>query len=145
MQLKCYVFDLKRGVAVDPSLNHFQIFTLPHYPEITKLAISPGSKTMACILRDQDNDQNPGSMLFAPVTSVNESRSFGQLDWPARDVMQLLFSNDEDMYIVVRPRLTVRSRKHEIPIIHVCRRTKKLQPLIFESSVSVPFPLSLTA
>lgn len=142
LQSKCYVFDLKRGVAVDPSLNYSQRFTLPHYPKITKVAISPGSKTMACILRDEDDDQKPGSLFFAPVTAVKEGRSFGQLDWPARDVMQLSFSNEDDLYIIVRPRLTVRSRKHQIPIIHVSCRTKKLQALIFESQVSVHFLFS---
>ncbi|KAL2816012.1 hypothetical protein BDW59DRAFT_177472 [Aspergillus cavernicola] len=159
----CYVFDLLGGDTVGPSLGRVYVLTLASQPEISKLAISPDSQTLACVLRARVEDRQPGYLFLAPVSQLlkiqSEQRSISSnedimsegaadhqsdtpathwwwkaaLNWPAADVMQLFFSSNDHLYVVVRPELTARSRKHTIPIGHVYLKTKSLKILHVES------------
>jgi hypothetical protein len=69
LSLQCYIFDLDRGNSVDASFDHLYRITLPSR-EITRVAISPDSKTVACILRYDEDEQITGSLLRAPVSEL---------------------------------------------------------------------------
>lgn len=123
---------------MEANLQHHVNYSLP-ISEVMQLAISPTSQTMACVLRDRNGDQNPGSLFLAPVVSPNHSWWLETLDWPAKDVIQLFFTTDDHLYLVVRPQLTVRSREHRIRIIHIDVSSKRLDTLVIESRVSFKF------
>jgi hypothetical protein len=67
--LQCYIFELERGTPVDANFDRRYRITLP-YPEIKRLAISPNSQTLACILRDKEEEENPGSLFLAPIAQL---------------------------------------------------------------------------
>lgn len=62
------------------------------------------------------------------------SRSHGllrnaiELDWPAADIEHLSVSDTEDAYVVVRPRLTARTREHKIPVAHIWMDNSSVPP-----------------
>ncbi|KAH8697600.1 hypothetical protein BGW36DRAFT_169975 [Talaromyces proteolyticus] len=158
---QCYIFDLEAGRSVDPSLNYWYKVSLFH-PEISKLAISPDSKALACVLRDKEEGENKSSLFLAPMSelirigkklqeppidetssselSSGDSRmsnsdpwSLGKLDWPATNITHFSFSTTEEIYMVVRPELTVRSIEHRISILYLNLPTRKLYPLDIRS------------
>jgi hypothetical protein len=92
---------------------------------------------MACIVRDKDKDDNPGSLYIGTVKSPNEWKLGRKLKWPASDVIQLSFSGENDIYIVFRPQRTIQTHKHEIPVLHACLATEHMYPLVIEPRVSV--------
>jgi hypothetical protein len=51
------------------------------------------------------------------------------------DVAQLSFPTKEDIYLIVRPEATTRSREHKIPIVHIHITTKRMDVLKIESRV----------
>jgi hypothetical protein len=57
---------------VDANFDHRYLITLP-YPEIKRLAISPNSQTLACVLRDKEEEENPGSLFLAPIAQLMSS------------------------------------------------------------------------
>ncbi|KAK3693402.1 hypothetical protein B0T22DRAFT_420686 [Podospora appendiculata] len=154
---QCYIFDLQRGPAVDAHLDHWYRLDLAP-PEIHNVAISPDSKVLACILRDREGEEQPGSLFVAPSipelikyakrppsASTDETTRPGmdppppepwtldKLDWPASGVTSLTFAGKDDLYFVVRPELTARSREHMIPIVHLSLSAKTLESVIVES------------
>ncbi|KAK0630326.1 hypothetical protein B0T17DRAFT_636267 [Bombardia bombarda] len=142
---QCYIFDLQRGVAVDAQLNHWYRLVLPP-PEIHKVSISPDSQVMACILRHEEGDNEPGWLFVASVpklikllrkpsidVSTNEEWVMNRLTWPAAGVTQLSFSTKEDIYLVVRPELTIKSREHRISVVHISHIAKTLESVVIES------------
>ncbi|KAK5993766.1 hypothetical protein PT974_07203 [Cladobotryum mycophilum] len=154
----CYIFDLEAGTAVDATLDHLYRIALP-FPEIYRLAISPDSETLACVLRHEDGDRHPGTLLYASVPDlvalatprpsiVSEIIPIGtnmrpgtpstpwktvDIGWPAADVVQLTISDDKDVHLVIRPELTAKSREHKIPIMHVSLRQATVDTLFIES------------
>lgn len=98
---------------------------------------------MACVLRDSNGDQNPGSLFLAPVASPNHSWWLDRLNWPAKDIIQLFFTTDDDLYLVVRPQLSARSREHKVRIVHIDVSSKRLDTLVIESRVSFRFGIIL--
>ncbi|KAJ6038519.1 uncharacterized protein N7446_005323 [Penicillium canescens] len=132
---QCFVFDLRRDRRTNKkptiNLNHYRPVSIP-LPEIKEVAISPGGKTMACIVRDKDKDDNPGSLYIGTVKSPHEWKLGRKLKWPASDVIQLSFSGENDIYIVFRPQRTIQTHKHEIPVLHACLATKHMYPLVIE-------------
>ncbi|KAK3335227.1 kinase-like domain-containing protein [Cercophora scortea] len=158
---QCYIFDLQRGPAVDAHLDHWYRLDLAP-PEIHNVAISHDSKVLACILRDREGEQQPGSILVAPsipeliryakrppsasteeTTTLNppvhpdppppEPWTLDKIDWPASGVTNLTFAGKDDLYFVVRPELTARSREHKITIVHFSLSTRTQQIVIVES------------
>ncbi|KAK3381856.1 hypothetical protein B0H63DRAFT_435372 [Podospora didyma] len=157
----CYIFDLQRGTSVDASLDHWYRLTLP-LPEIHRLSISPDGKTVACILRDKEGEQNPCSLFTAsvadlikyskrpPSSSVDEASmsadasntsiavpiepwELEKLDWPAPAVTHISFSGKDDIYLVVRAELTAKIRVHRIPIVHLSLANRTMESVIIES------------
>lgn len=133
--LQCYIFHLRRGSLPDVNLHHRDLIAR-ELPDIRKVAISPRSQQIACIVRDKDDDKNPASLYFGSVGSPNRWQLGMILDWPAADVVQLSFSTDNDLHIVFRPQFAARSRKFEIPVLYVCLQSKQLYSLIIEPQVS---------
>ena len=41
-------------------------------PEIHKLAITPDTETLVCILRDKEEERGPGSVFHAPISTLAE-------------------------------------------------------------------------
>lgn len=119
----------------DVNLHHRDLIAR-ELPDIKKVAISPRSQQIACIVRDKDDDKNPGSLYFGSVGSPDRWQLGMKLDWPAADVVQLSFSTDDDIHIVFRSQLAAHSRKFEIPVLHVCLKSKQLYSLIIEPRVS---------
>jgi hypothetical protein len=128
---------------MDVNLRHSHHVLLKSWPEIKKVAISPGGQRVACVVSDKDEDQNPGSLYFGTVKSRNECdwQLGAKLDWPAADVAQLTFSTNDSLYVAFRPQRSGPNRKHEIPVIHVCFKSMQLSPLIIEPKVSNQFLL----
>jgi hypothetical protein len=119
---------------VDANLKSHKQIPLP-LSEVFQQAISPESHTMAFVVGDRDGDQKPGSLVLAPVASPNQSWWRDKLDWPAKDVIRLFFTTDEDLYLVVRPHLSALSREYKVYIVHINVTTKRHNTLIIESSV----------
>lgn len=66
--------------------------------------------------QDEDNAFRDAGV---PVTQGTEWLKSIELPWSATDVVHLSLSNENDVYIVVRPELTASSREHKIPVIHL--------------------------
>lgn len=104
---------------------------LEELPEIKQLAISPDSETVVFILRDRDDEGNQGSLYSAPIRNIGNYRYQTRLDWPAADTVQLLFTTENDLWVVSRP-----DQERKIPIFHVCLHRKTLNPLVIRIRVS---------
>lgn len=66
---QCYIFDLKQGMSSDASLNYpYRISLSP--PGIEKVAISPNSEGLACILRHEEDQGQPGSLFYASLPAM---------------------------------------------------------------------------
>ncbi|KAK8049389.1 Sec34-like family protein [Apiospora phragmitis] len=151
----CYIFDLRRGPSVDVSLDQFDRVSL-HMPEIQKVAISDSSKWLACILRHEEGEREPGCLFYSNISTLveftkrrRESASdtassgagfsneepwrFVPLDFPAADVTHLSFSNQNEVYIVIQPELTVKTREFKIPVLCFSPEKKTLSTLVIQS------------
>ncbi|KAJ5836617.1 hypothetical protein N7447_002643 [Penicillium robsamsonii] len=129
---QCYIFKLRKGLGVDVNLRHGERISVPTLPEIKKVALAPGGQTIACVVNDKNEGQNPGSLYIGSVNSPNVWQLGNKLDWPAADVVQLSFSTNDDLYMVFRPQRSGPNHKHEIPVIHVSLKFNQLCPLIIE-------------
>lgn len=139
--------------------------TLP-LPEISRLAISPDSKMLACVMQSKEEGQECGSAFLVPIEELiqeaprqyvffqaygslltrvrltpstqGSSESEGslsrrglphdsttlKLDWPASDITYISFPTHDEVYLIVQPQITARSRENEIPIIHLSLKTR---------------------
>ncbi|KGO36018.1 hypothetical protein PEX1_080440 [Penicillium expansum] len=131
--VQCYIFKLPTGPYMDVNLRPSDRVSIPSLPEIKKLALAPGSQRVACIVSNNDENQNSGSLYFGDINSPYEWKLRYKLDWPAADIVQLSFSTDDDLYMVFRPQRSGPNHKHEIPVIHVSFRYNQITPLIIES------------
>ena len=93
---------------------------------------------MACIVGDTHGDQSPCSLFLAPVASPNQSFWLDKLSWPAKDVIKLFFTTDEDLYLVVRPHVSARSMEYKVHIVHINVNSKRLDTLIIDQKVRPP-------
>ncbi|KAL4959995.1 kinase-like domain-containing protein [Aspergillus stella-maris] len=146
---QCYIFDLADGgLGKDQSVDLEQ-------PAIVKLAISPDSQLVACVLRSSDDDRAPGDLLVIRLTEVCNRRrecetsiaealpldrtTSGPVDapftdswwkrtlhWPAGNVSRLSFSTDVDLYFMVRPELRAPKGSNAVCIAHLNLETKGL-------------------
>lgn len=137
---KCYIFKL--GSIIDTNLRPSVRVSLPTLPEIKKVALAPGIQRVACIVSNEDEDQNSGSLYFGYLNSPHEWKPRYKLDWPAADIVQLSFATDDDLYMVFRPQRSGPNHKHEIPVIHVSFRSNELCQLIIEPQVSLRLQFS---
>ncbi|KAK8138792.1 serine/threonine protein kinase [Apiospora sp. TS-2023a] len=151
----CYIFDLKRGPSVDVSLDHFNRVSLP-LPEIQKVAISDSSKWLACIVRHEEGEREPGCLFYSDIPmlvefarrrreSASDTASSGAdsvneepwrwvpLHFPAADVTHLSFSNQNEVYVVIQPELTVKTREHKIPVLCFSPEKRTLGTLVIQS------------
>lgn len=101
------------------------------------MALAPGSQRVACIVSNEDEDQNSGTLYFGYLDAPHEWKPRCKLDWPAADIVQLSFATDDDLYMVFRPQRSGPNHKHEIPVIHVSFRSNQLCQLIIEPQVSL--------
>ncbi|KAJ4165546.1 hypothetical protein LMH87_007175 [Akanthomyces muscarius] len=151
-----YIFDLEGGRQVDLNLTSMYRISLD-VPTITNIAISPNSKTLVFVMKNETNMRGPGTLVYASLPgmiafirqelsyisessdshshdAVRISRSHGllrnaiELDWPAADIEHLSVSDTEDAYVVVRPRLTARTREHKIPVAHIWMDNSSVPP-----------------
>lgn len=136
---KCYIFKLSN---MDTNLRPSVRVSLPTLPEIKKVALAPGSQRVACIVSNEDEDQNSGSLYFGHLNSPHEWKPRYKLAWPAADIVQLSFATDDDLYMVFRPQRSGSNHKHEIPVIHVSFRSNQLCQLIIEPQVSLRLQFS---
>ena len=137
---KCYIFKL--GSNINANLRPSARVSLPTLPEIKKVALAPGSQRVACIVSNEDEDQNSGSLYFGHLNAPHEWKPRYKLDWPAADIVQLSFATDDDLYMVFRPQRSGPNHKHEIPVIHVSFRSNQLCQLIIEPQVSLRLQFS---
>jgi hypothetical protein len=135
---KCDVFSLKKGQSVDASFDYRRGFE-SQQPEISDIAISSDSKNMACILPGKEGAQKPASLYVAPVASANECTWVEELDWPATEISDLSFPTANDIYFVVRPKVSIRSHEDKAILAHVCHASKRLETVRIESAVSFSF------
>ncbi|KAJ5650893.1 uncharacterized protein N7484_004616 [Penicillium longicatenatum] len=129
---ECYVFDLQKGHSPGENLRYLHHTSLQSLPEIKRLALSPDSETIVFILRDPNDENKPGMLYRAPVRSVENCQYQCQLDWPASDALQLFFATNDDIWIIFRPHLISRDWEHKIPILHICLKSKHIDPLTIE-------------
>lgn len=47
-----------------------------------------------------------------------------RLDWSASDITYISFPTHDEVYLIVQPQITARSRENEIPIIHLSLKTR---------------------
>ncbi|KAL5001031.1 hypothetical protein BDV10DRAFT_25730 [Aspergillus recurvatus] len=129
----CVIFDLQ----TQRSLNVPYPVELP-LPAIRKLAISPDSRVLACVVRVSDDDRKPGSLLIYRLEEIDQISSTDRwwkrpLKWPAGDITKLLFNTTDDIYLVFRPQLTVPSADRKVYFVHVNIATKDMQCLPIEA------------
>ncbi|KAJ5923408.1 hypothetical protein N7454_008653 [Penicillium verhagenii] len=106
---------------------------LTHKYSVTFLISKEGPrKSIVFILRDTDDENKPGTLYRAPVTSVESCQRQCELDWPAADAIKLFFATNEDIWIIFRPHLTSRDWDHKIPIFHISLESKRIDPLTVE-------------
>ncbi|KAK8021109.1 Sec34-like family protein [Apiospora arundinis] len=152
---KCFIFDLRCGPSVDVSLDHFDRVSLP-IPEIQKVAISYNSQWLACIIRHEEGEKEPGFLLYSDIStlveftkrrreSASDTASSGAdslneepwrsvaLGFPAADVTHLSFSYRNEIYVVIQPELTVKIREHKIPVLCFSPEKKTLGTLVIQS------------
>lgn len=100
---------------------------------------------MACIVGDTNGDQSPCSLFLAPLTSPNQTCCLGKLSWPAKDVIRMFFTTDEDLYLVFRPHVSARSMEYKVHIVHINVNSKRLDTLIIDQKVRPPskYPIFL--
>jgi hypothetical protein len=67
--MKCYIFKLEGGTSVDYSLDRCYKVSLPR-SEISKLAISPDNKDLACILHNKEEPQSTSTLIRAPLSEL---------------------------------------------------------------------------
>ncbi|RDW83664.1 uncharacterized protein DSM5745_03990 [Aspergillus mulundensis] len=128
----CVVFDLQKQRSLD---SHYPV-ELPQ-PAIRKIAISPNSSTLACVVKASDDERKPGSLLLFRLTRTDPTSSAERwwkrtLRWPAGHIARLFFSTAEDVYLVVRPQLTIPSTDHKVYVVHVNIITKDMHCLPIE-------------
>ncbi|EED20717.1 conserved hypothetical protein [Talaromyces stipitatus ATCC 10500] len=141
---QCYVYDLV-------FIRQYRI-TL-QLPEISRLAISPDSRIMACVMQSKEEGQECGSVFIVPIEELIQeaprqmtpstqgssgTESEGslsrrglphdsttlKLDWSASDITYISFPTPDEVYLIVQPQITARSRENEIPIIHLSLKTR---------------------
>ncbi|KAK1752733.1 kinase-like domain-containing protein [Echria macrotheca] len=152
----CFLYDLECGEAVDVTLDHWYRLTLP-LPEIHHLAVSSDGQTLVCILRDKDEEESCW-VFTASITSLieyarrprssstegtstsflSDSLSVGlwsvdKLSWPASWITHLTVSGSDDVYVVVQPEITKRSRDHKVTVLYMSLKTRRGVPVIIES------------
>ncbi|KAL4951067.1 kinase-like domain-containing protein [Aspergillus filifer] len=153
---QCYIFDLADGgLGKGHSVDLEQ-------PAIVKLAISPDSQAVACVLRSSEDDRAPGDLLVLRLTEVCKRRRESEittakaptldpvtsgpvdtpsadgwwkrtLHWPAGNVSRLSFSTDVDLYFLVRPELRAAKGSNTVCIAHLNLTTKDMHYLPIES------------
>ncbi|KAL3456860.1 kinase-like domain-containing protein [Aspergillus heterothallicus] len=155
---QCYLFDLT-------NLNHGGLphplpIELPH-PAVSKLAISPDSCTLACVLNDREDARKPGSLYVASIKELIRTH-FDQLqsspsnpcreissnltqstavnyEWvdsltrAAENITKLSFSTAENVYFVVLPELASYHTEHTISLAHVNVVSRDLHVLRLDS------------
>ncbi|KAL4749093.1 hypothetical protein BDW72DRAFT_195133 [Aspergillus terricola var. indicus] len=129
----CVIFDLQ----TQHNLKDPYTVELPQ-PAIRKLAISPDSRILACVLRASDDDHKPGSLLIYRLANIGQISSTDHwwkrpLKWPASDITKLLFNTTDDIYLVFRPQLTVPSADRKVYVVHVNIATKVMHCLPIEA------------
>ncbi|KAJ5980172.1 hypothetical protein N7481_007470 [Penicillium waksmanii] len=130
---RCDIFALKKAKSVDASFDHRRGFTLQQ-PEISDIAISSDSKNMACILHGKEGAQKPALLYVAPVASADECTWVEDLDWPATEISDLSFPTGNDIYFVVRPKVSIRIHEEKAILVHVCHASKRLETVRIESA-----------
>lgn len=126
---------MKKAKSVDASFDHRRGFTLQQ-PGISDIAISSDSKNMACILHGKEGAQKPALLCVAPVVSAAKCTWVEDLDWPATEISDLSFPTGNDIYFVVRPKVSIRSHEEKAILVHVCHASKRLETVRIESAVS---------
>lgn len=91
---------------------------------------------MACILQGKEGAQDKGLLYVAPVATPDKCTSMEKLDWPATDIVELSFPTDNDIYLVVRPRVNIHSQEENATLVHVCLASKRLESVNLKSQVS---------
>ncbi|KAL2841864.1 kinase-like domain-containing protein [Aspergillus pseudoustus] len=137
----CYIFDLEHS-------NFDNLYMIePPLSAISKLAISPDSRTLACVLRASEDARKPGSLFVGSVLDLIRMEAYRPgsspsahsqepptspsqvtavncwwkypLKWPAENVTKLSFSTTDDLYFVVLPELGTHNRDHKVSLVHV--------------------------
>jgi hypothetical protein len=121
---------------VDASFARRKRFFSP-LPEIADLAISPDSEVMACILHGKDGTEHRALLYIARVATPDQCTQTEELEWPATDIVELSFPTSDDIYLVVRPRVNIRSLEETATLIHICLKSKRLESVIIKSQVSI--------
>ncbi|KAL2826296.1 kinase-like domain-containing protein [Aspergillus cavernicola] len=156
----CFIFNLAEGLE-EGVFKICYVVELTQ-PAISKFAISPDSRTLACILKSGVDDRQPGSLFVADITDLiarvgrvdsnvppgetphEQSGSSSNipnakiwwtstLRWPATEVTNLSFSKKDDIYFVVLPEPTVRRREHRISVVHINLETRDMDILPVQS------------
>lgn len=118
-------------------------------PEIHKLAITPDTETLVCILRDKEEERGPGSVFHAPIStlaelannsgsppsSVYQPWKLTPIEWPAADVTHLCVPDDDTVYMAIQPEFTIRSQEHRVPVISLSLQTGDVAILNVEAKV----------
>ncbi|KAH7304292.1 hypothetical protein B0I35DRAFT_151995 [Stachybotrys elegans] len=127
---QCYIFDLQRGMSVDPNLDHVTKVQLP-YREIHRLAISPDSQKVAFLLRHSQDEENPRCLLITTIPDLKERAErvletkhhslppLITLGWGAENAIRFMFAGPDTICVVMRLDLSAETSDHKIPIIFV--------------------------
>ncbi|PCH02423.1 Hypothetical protein PENO1_022300 [Penicillium occitanis (nom. inval.)] len=109
-------------------------------------------KMLACVMQSKEEGQECGSVFLVPIEELiqeaprqmtpstqGSSESDGsslsrrglphdstilRLDWSASDITYISFPTYDEVYLIVQPQITARSRENEIPIIHLSLKTR---------------------
>lgn len=130
---QCYIYETRR---LTPYPINLQL------PGIRNLAISPDSKMLACVIQGKEEGQDRASVLIVPIMDLIQYGSPREpdcttleLDWSAVDITHISFPTPDEVYLVVQPQITAKSRDNEIPIIHLSlgTRPRLMQTVIIQS------------
>ncbi|KAJ5279604.1 hypothetical protein N7478_004976 [Penicillium angulare] len=134
-------WELKGDIRTRILKRSYNLIDHSHLSEITNLAISPNSKTIAFILRGnmEDDEESRSRLLYrASVKSPKLCEELRNIGLPMTDIVQLSFSTDDDFYYVVEPSDTDDRRNYCVSVFHISLGNMSLQELVFESPL-LPF------
>ncbi|KAJ5107215.1 hypothetical protein N7456_003890 [Penicillium angulare] len=131
-----YLFDLQKTST--SILGSHTLIDHSNLSEITNLAISPNSKTIAFILRGnmEDDEESRSRLLYrASVKSPKlcELEELRNIGLPMTDIIRLSFSTNDDFYYVVEPSDTDDRRNYCVSVFHISLKDMSLQEVEFAS------------
>lgn len=96
---------------------------------------------LACVVHGKGEGLDCGSVFLVPITDLIREKYDSttlKLGCSATDITHISFPTPDEVYLVIQPQITARSRENEITIIHLSLKTRprQMQTVLIKSQVS---------